>query len=599
MRALLVALNAKYIHSNLAIYSIRAFSLAHGVPEERLLMAEYTINQDSGQILSDIFERQPELLAFSCYIWNIQQVRELAVELHKILPDTTIWLGGPEVSYQAEALVMECPWLTGVMVGEGEATFLELYQAYDSHNSSEKKSREPDLSGIPGIVYRELTTCKVITTSEREVMSMDELVFPYQYIDRKKIENRIIYYETSRGCPFGCSYCLSSVDRKVRLRSMSLVERELQFFLDHKVPQVKFVDRTFNCQREHTMAVWKYIYEHDNGITNFHFELSAERLTEEEIAFVCQLRPGLVQFEIGVQSVNEDTLKAIRRPCRLNVLRERVAKIQESGNIHQHLDLIAGLPWEDFASFRQSFNAVYAMKPDQFQLGFLKLLRGTPIFEQQKEMGIVCQDRPPYEVLFTKWLSYRDVLQLKRVEDMVERYYNSMQFVASLSYIERQFDTAFDFYQAIGEYYLEKGYGRVHQSRLQNYEILLAFCVDRTSCDYNILCQLMLYDLYVRENLKTRPSFLESKRLTEQVLAKQKERTRFFYQEEKRWRSLLPRYEAYDWKQVSRMTHLEYFDLDMRTYLQRGEVIKGEYCLLFDYQQRNPLNHQAHVIFLY
>lgn len=339
------------------------------------------------------------------------------------------------------------------------------------------------------------------------------------------------------------------------------------------------------------MAIWKYIYAHDNGVTNFHFELSADLLTEEETEFLSLFRPGLVQFEIGVQSVNPETLRAIGRSCRLDVLREKVGKVREGGNIHQHLDLIVGLPWEDYSSFRESFNEVYDMKPDQLQLGFLKLLRGSPIFCQQEEFGMACQSQSPYEVLYTKWLPYGDVLRLKQVEDMVERYYNSMQFQASLPYVLGQFATAFDFYQALGGYYRERGYAGVHQSRMQNYEILLEFCTERTSCERHILCQLMTYDLYARENLKARPLFLGGEPSPEK-----REEKRLFYRNEQWRQQYLPQYGAYDWKQAMRMTHLEYFDFDVQGYLQHGEIIGRECVLLFDYQRRNPLNRQAHIV---
>lgn len=597
MKVLLVAVNAKYIHTNLAVYSIRAFSLAHGVAKQDVETAEYTINQSQDAILADIYDRQPDMLAFSCYIWNVQQIKELAAEIHKILPDVPVWVGGPEVSYQAEKMLAEYPWLTGVIVGEGEASFLELYRAYASEGMQTADGIEgPELSGVAGIVYRDGTTRKIVTTTARQKLSMDELVFPYWDMDMEGLKHRIIYYETSRGCPFGCSYCLSSVDREVRLRSMELVEKELQFFLDRKVPQVKFVDRTFNCRREHTRAIWKYLYEHDNGVTNFHFELSADLLTDEEISFVSQFRPGLVQFEIGVQSVNRDTLKAIGRTSRFDVLKERVERVKKAGNIHQHLDLIAGLPWEDYDSFRRSFNEVYDMKPEQLQLGFLKMLWGTPIFYQKEELGIVCRDKAPYEVLFTRWLSYGDMLRLKQVEDMVERYYNSMQFEASLPYVSGQFDTAFDFYQELGAYYKEKGYMGVHQSRMQNYEILLEFGREKTSCDTHILCQLMLYDLYARENLKARPSFPGVKCSDETAAAQDRERRRRFYQDDEMRKRYLPLYESYDWKQTARMTHLEYFDFDVPAYLQQGSIVERKCTLLFDYRQRNPLNRQARIV---
>ncbi len=581
MKALLAAMNAKYIHSNLGIYSIRAYALQHGVSEDECTMAEYTINQPQGEVLAELYRQQPQLLAFSCYIWNIQQVEQLAAQFHKIMPEVPIWLGGPEVSYDAGNRLERCPWLTGVMLGEGEQTFLEVYRIY-------QKQQISGLSEVAGIIYRQEdgTICH---TPARPLLDMDTL--PFVYKDLSGLEHRIIYYETSRGCPYGCSYCLSSVEKKVRLRSMHLVEEELQFFLDHKVPQVKFVDRTFNCNHEHTMAIWRYIYEHDNGITNFHFELSADLLNEEEIAYMKRFRPGLVQFEIGVQTTNPKTMEAIHRLSRLERLEERVASVHQGRNIHQHLDLIAGLPYEDYASFRHSFNEVYAMKPDQLQLGFLKLLKGSPIYQQKEEFGIVYQDIPPYEVLMTRWISYQDVLRLKQVEDMVERYYNSLQFEASVRWLVEKWDTPFDFYQELGAYYQEKGYTGLHQSRMQNYQILQEFAEQKQGIDLAVLRELLLYDLYARENLKTRPDFLKCP-----VSDAQKEWNHQFYYDEERRLQYLPGYQAYDAKQTMRMTHIEHFTFAVDLFVADGTWNRQTCHLLFDYQQRNPLSHQCRII---
>lgn len=599
MKALLVAVNAKYIHSNLGIYSIRAYGLAHGIQASALELVEYTINQKLEEILADIYHRKPELIGFSCYIWNIREIMDLAVELHKVLPEIPIWFGGPEVSYHAVTFVKEHLWLTGIMVGEGEETFLELYRAYQCRTG---------LADVAGLVYREEKALsenmdmgkamsvksirspqKIIQTVPRPKLPMDALVFPYE--DMEGLEHRIVYYETSRGCPFGCSYCLSSTERQVRLRSMDLVKQELQFFLNRQVPQVKFVDRTFNCQREHTLAIWNYIYEHDNGVTNFHFELSADLLTDEEIACVSRFRPGLVQFEIGVQSTNADTMKAINRVCDLQHLRDRVARIHAGRNIHQHLDLIAGLPYEDYASFRNSYNDVHSMKPDQLQLGFLKLLQGSPMEGEQENYGIVCQDRPPYEVLYTPWLSYDDVLRLKQVESMTERYYNSQQFEASRRYMESLFPTPFDFYQSLGAYYGKMADFGVHCSRIQNYEILLEFLVTCTDGDRDILSQLMTYDLYARENLKSRPGFARDVQD-----ADWRKRERSWYQDTGQMEQYLPEYLDYGWKQTLRMTHLEQFGLDVLRYLDEGILVMEPCVLLFDYQKRDSLNHQARVV---
>ena len=301
MKILLAACNAKYIHSNLAVYSLRSYARTFGY-EPKLL--EFTINQQKDQILKGIYEAKPDLLCFSCYIWNLSYAEEIIEDIKKILPKVTIWAGGPEVSYDAPKFLKRHPEVDGIMCAEGEKTLTELISYYEIG-----KSQGKSLDGINGIVYQENKT--IHQTPLRDIMNMDDLVFPYE--DLKDFEHKIIYYESSRGCPFSCSYCLSSIDKKLRFRSFSLVEKELEFFLAHKVPQVKFVDRTFNCKKSHAMAIWTYIKEHDNGITNFHFEVAADLLTEDEIALIQTMRSGLIQLEIGVQSTNEKTLAEIHR----------------------------------------------------------------------------------------------------------------------------------------------------------------------------------------------------------------------------------------------------------------------------------------------
>ena len=589
---LLVGINAKYIHSNLGVYCIQAYARKRGITDKDLQIKEYTINQEVDFILGDIYLQKPEMIGFSCYIWNIDFVTEITKELKKIMPDVPIWLGGPEVSYDSDRQLEKYPWIDGIMSGEGEVTFYEMLQYYLSDGGRKKIGDNiMSLSDIKGIVYRDGD--KTVINETRPRMCMDEIPFPYTEdvgFDIESLKNRIIYYETSRGCPYGCSYCLSSVDKKVRFRKWELVEKELKFFIDMKVPQVKFVDRTFNCDHEHTMKIWKYINEHDNGITNFHFELSAELLTDEEIDYVSGLRPGLVQFEIGVQTANKETLKAIHRNPDLTVLKQKVAKIRKKRNMHQHLDLIVGLPYEDYASFRESYNTVYSMKPDQLQLGFLKVLKGSPIYYDREEFGIVYQDRAPYEVLFTKWISYDDVLRLKRVEDMTERYYNSLQFEASLPFMVSLFETPFDFFMNLGNYYHEMGYEGIHQSRLQNYEILLEFAVRRCGIggeDRNVLEQLITYDIYARENLKNRPKFINWQ------CEIPKDEIREFYQNEEKCHKYLSGYEGNDWKQLHRMTHLQQFDIDVLKYIEEGIIENKESRFLFDYKNRNPLDYQA------
>lgn len=590
---LLVGINAKYIHSNLGIYCIHAYARKHGINEQDFQIKEYTINQDVDFILGDIYLKKPDMIGFSCYIWNIDFVTEITKELKKIMPDVPVWLGGPEVSYDSDMQLKKYPWVDGIIAGEGEITFYEMINHYLSgSNDGSFDKTNISLADINGIVYRDGEN-NIVSNAARPRMCMDDIPFPYTEdagFNIESLKNRIIYYETSRGCPYGCSYCLSSVDKKVRFRKWELVEKELKFFLDMKVPQVKFVDRTFNCDHEHTMKIWKYINENDNGVTNFHFELSAELLTDEEIDYVSNLRPGLVQFEIGVQTANSETLKAIHRNPDLTVLKQKVSKIREKRNIHQHLDLIVGLPYEDYESFRNSYNTVYQMKPDQLQLGFLKVLKGSPIYYDREEFGIVYQDRAPYEVLFTKWISYDDVLKLKRVEDMTERYYNSLQFEASLPFMISFFDTPFDFFMSLGNYYHEMKYEGIHQSRLQNYEILLEFAVEKCGIDGEkrvILEQFIIYDLYARENLKNRPKFIKWQSEI------QKDEVREFYQKEEQSHRYLLGYDGNDWKQLHRMTHLQQFEINILKYLETGIIENKKSRLLFDYKNRSPLDYQA------
>ena len=503
MKIILAACNAKYIHSNLAVYDLQAYARQY---QQHILLKEYTINQQKDEIMKDLYEEKPDVICFSCYIWNISFVKELAEDLKKVLPSVPFWAGGPEVSFDAEAFLAANPAFDGVMVGEGEETFLELAGYYVDHEKS--------LEQIRGIAFRKEN--QVLHNGWREIMDLSKVPFPYK--DLQDFDHRIIYYESSRGCPFSCSYCLSSVDKKLRFRSLDLVRKELQFFLDHKVPQVKFVDRTFNCKHDHAMAIWKYIVEHDNGVTNFHFEIAADLLREEELELMATMRPGLIQLEIGVQSTNLQTLEAIRRKTDFSRICQIVERIHSFGNIHQHLDLIAGLPYEDYDSFHHSFNDVYALRPQQFQLGFLKVLKGSLMKQMEKEYGIVHKEKEPYEVLSTNWITYEDVLNLKKVENMVEVYYNSGQFENSLKYVETLFPDSFTMYEALGRFYEQKGYDCISHNRLRRYEILLEFIESLKQGDVQKGADALVLDLYLREKLKSRPSFAKDQKAEEKKI---------------------------------------------------------------------------------
>ena len=507
MKILLAACNAKYIHSNLAVYNLKSCS---GEYSSRVVVKEYTINQIRDDILKDIYLEQPDVVCFSCYIWNISFVRELVPDLKKILPQVEFWAGGPEVSYDAVEFLKKNPAFFGVMVGEGEETFHELAGYYIE--------RKPEtLSGIRGVAFRDENKGRdIVHTGWRELMDLSKV--PFAYSNLTEFKNRIIYYESSRGCPFSCSYCLSSIDKKLRFRDIELVKKELQFFIDNKVPQVKFVDRTFNCKHDHAMEIWRYITENDNGITNFHFEISADLLRSEELALMKTMRPGLIQLEIGVQSTNPQTIKAIRRTMDFEKLKGIVEQIHSFGNIHQHLDLIAGLPYEGYDSFHKSFCDVYALRPEQFQLGFLKVLKGSHMMEMTGEYQILYKDREPYEVLSTAWMTYGEILRLKMVESMVEVYYNSGQFKNTLVFLEKYFDDPFRMYEALGRFYEKKGYSEISHSRMRRYEILMEFAGEQKEIPSEALSDVMLLDLYLRENLKNRPSFASDQKPYERLI---------------------------------------------------------------------------------
>ena len=568
MKILLTAINAKYIHSNLAVYSLKASA---GEYKDGVEIAEFTINNQADYILEEIYKRKPEVLMFSCYIWNLSMIEEVMREFHKLCPNVPIWVGGPEVSFEVEGFLNTHPEVSGVMMGEGEETFRELCRFYKEQES------EQALSQIKGIAYAYLEngTRQIQVNEWRPILDMSTL--PFAYDKMADFSNRIIYYESSRGCPFSCSYCLSSVDKKLRFRDINLVKEELQFFIDQKVPQIKFVDRTFNCHHEHAMEIWRYVHEHDNGVTNFHFEVSADLLNEEELALMAQMRPGLIQLEIGVQSTNDITIKEIKRTMKLERLKEIVEKVKSFGNIHQHLDLIAGLPFEDYETFGKSFNEIYALQPNQLQMGFLKVLKGSYMYEHADEYGILYHDNPPYEVLSTKWLSYDDVLKMKRIEEMLEVYYNSGQFEITMKVLGARFESAFDMFQKLGDFYEAKGYFGMSHSRMKRCEILMEFLRQEWPMDeahgdwYDCICQALVFDLYYRENCKSRPAWATS------------------------YEQLKPFVRHYC--KNGKISHVEMFSYDF---------LNGDYtCLeepvfvLFSYDQRDPLTHQASVQYVH
>lgn len=502
MKIVLTAINAKYIHSNLALRNFVAYTSDCA---RHLVLKEYTINHAPDQILQGIYREHPDVLCISCYIWNISTVETLTREFHKLLPEVPIWLGGPEVTFEAEAFLTAHPEVTGIMRGEGEDTFASLARYY-VYGSPEY------LEDIPGLIFRRDKI--LIQTDESLPLSLDEI--PFCYDDTDDLAHRIVYYESSRGCPFRCSYCLSSLEKTLRFRSLDLVKKELSFFVEQEIPQVKFVDRTFNCNHEHAMVIWSYIQEIDRGTTNFHFEVSADLFREEELALLSTFRPGLIQLEIGVQSTNPATINEIHRQMDLPRLKEVVNRIRVWHNIHMHLDLIAGLPFEDYETFARSFDEIFALEPSQLQLGFLKVLKGSYMYDHAQEYGILYHESAPYEVLATKWLSFDDVLRIKRVEEMLEVYYNSWQYALTIRLLMCIYTSPFTFFQRLGDFYDHNGLFGCSHSRLARCGILLDFLMEELACGFlaadadallPLFREALIYDLYARENCKRRPQW--------------------------------------------------------------------------------------------
>ena len=604
MRFLLCGINAKYIHSNLAIFSLKAYADRKKIPGAEIILKEYTINNYVEDILQDLYEKKADVVIFSCYIWNISFVRELAVELKKVSQNVKIWAGGPEVSYAANKFLMENPAFDLIMQGEGEEVFSQLIRlAVEENSGSTNDIDMSKLQKLQGIAVRNFSEksalengessienkTKIINTGFAPLMDMDTI--PFVYEDFHLFEHKILYYETSRGCPFRCSYCLSSVDKTVRFRSLDIVKKELDAFLEAKVPQVKFVDRTFNCNRQRAIDIWSYLVEHDNGITNFHFEISSDLLGEEELELFAKMRPGLIQLEIGVQSTNGETVDAIHRHMDLEKLFHYVDRVHALGNIHQHLDLIAGLPYENYERFGVSFDDLYVHEPDQLQLGFLKVLKGTVMEEEVKKYNILYRNQPPYEVLGTKWLSYDEIILLKGVEELVELYYNSGQYTLTLKYAVPFFKSPFRFYEVFSAWYREKGYHKLNHNRLEKYNILREFLREHIDeNEWDILDEIMLYDMYLRENVKGRPSWAKD-------TAQYKKEWKVLYREQ--GEKLFPedvQAGTYDSKKAANQSHIEVFEIDIKKFEQSRQVEKKQIFCLFDYSRRNPLNRAARTV---
>ena len=566
-KIVLASLSAKFIHSSLALRYLTRF--ADNGARHNLQTMEFTINQRLEFIADELFRQQPDVILFSCYIWNVEMLKQLCPLLKKIMPDCMLGFGGPEVSYESEAFLRDNPTVDLVMRGEGEMVFTQLLNYLDY-------GQPESLQEIKGLTFRQ--EGEILSTPQQEPLDLALLPFPYEE-EFQDVQNQIIYYETQRGCPYSCGYCLSSIEKGVRFVPLEKVLPELQLFLDAKVRQVKFIDRTFNCKKSHAMAIWRYLHEHDNGVTNFHFEITADLLDQETIDFLKTVRKGLFQFEIGVQSTNPQTISAINRNVDFDKLSGIVKQIKAGGNIHQHLDLIAGLPYEDYASFGRSFNDVYALQPEQLQLGFLKVLKGSMIYQRQQDFAIVYQDTAPYEVLTTHALPYGDTLRLKAVEEMVETYYNSGKFLNTLDYLVPLYDNPFAFFEQLSQYWIAHDCHYQYQSKIGLCDILWQFVQQNERVDGARFQWLLKFDLALHEKPKKLPGWLtvsNDKQWHHGIQA--------FYRAAEMIAQYLPDYVGTDSKVIARQTHLEVF----------GDA--EPVAVLFDYARKDLLNNAAYSI---
>ena len=566
-KIVLASLSAKFIHSSLALRYLTRF--ADNGARHNLQTMEFTINQRLEFIADELFRQQPDVILFSCYIWNVEMLKQLCPLLKKIMPDCMLGFGGPEVSYESETFLWDNPTIDLVMRGEGEMVFTQLLNYLDY-------GQPESLQEIKGLTFRQ--EGEILSTPQQEPLDLALLPFPYEE-EFQDVQNQIIYYETQRGCPYSCGYCLSSIEKGVRFVPLEKVLPELQLFLDAKVRQVKFIDRTFNCKKSHAMAIWRYLHEHDNGVTNFHFEITADLLDQETIDFLKTVRKGLFQFEIGVQSTNPQTISAINRNVDFDKLSGIVKQIKAGGNIHQHLDLIAGLPYEDYASFGRSFNDVYALQPEQLQLGFLKVLKGSMIYQRQQDFAIVYQDTAPYEVLTTHALPYGDTLRLKAVEEMVETYYNSGKFLNTLDYLVPLYDNPFAFFEQLSQYWIAHDCHYQYQSKIGLCDILWQFVQQNERVDGARFQWLLKFDLALHEKPKKLPGWLtvsNDKQWHHGIQA--------FYRAAEMIAQYLPGYVGTDSKVIARQTHLEVF----------GDA--EPVAVLFDYARKDLLNNAAYSV---
>lgn len=555
MKVLLVGVNSRFTHSNLAIRYLKAFTEDLNY---KCIIREFSINDRVERIVQEIIAEKADIVAFSCYIWNKDYVKQISDLIKLIDNNIKLLYGGPEVSFESEKYLKDS--LADYLIeGEGEETYREFIECIiaDTHRK---------LKEVKGLYYKE--NGGILYGGKRKLMDLNKLVFPYTMED--DLNNKIVYFESSRGCPFNCKYCLSSTIRGVRFMDVERVKKDLQFLIDRKVRLIKFVDRTFNCSDEFAMGIWEYLMSLDTE-TTFHFEISADILNDNQLKLLEKAPKGRFQFEVGVQTTNNEVLKNINRFVVFEDIKKQVVRLNKYGNIKQHLDLIAGLPGEDLKSFKKSFNDLYTIEPDEIQLGFLKILKGAPMKEEVDKWGIVHSPYTPYEILKTNDISYEEIILLKRVEEMVDKYYNSQKFKTILKYFIPKFEAAFDFYLSLGTFFYNKGYLSRSISSVEYYKVFLEFNSEFLHLDNKIIKEIVKFDYLKFNKKKWMPDFLLrdfNKNLEKDLKDSQK-----------KGYINIP-YRNY---------HLENFKLDIFNFLDNEEIIEGNVYLIFDESEANNI----------
>lgn len=571
MRILLSTLNAKYIHSSLALRYLAAYCKGDG---HEIIVREYTVNNGSLEVLSDMYSCQADIIGLACYIWNIEASLELVKLLKKVQPNAIIVLGGPEVSYQPEDLLQHDA-VDYIILGEGEQTLAALLRALNNSDS---------VKDIPGVVCRDNT----MAAKPQVVANLDDIPFPYSHQDMEFLKDKILYYESSRGCPFSCQYCLSSATSGVRFFSQERVLNDLAFFIEHDVKQVKFVDRTFNARKEHYFPIMKFLAA-QTCRTNFHFEIAADIWDDEVLEFLSDVPPGRFQFEVGIQSTNEQTLAVIKRHNNWPKIVKNVSQIKDYGNIHLHLDLIVGLPHETISEFAKSFNDVYQLQPDMLQIGFLKMLKGSGIRRSSVDHGYVYMDSAPYEVLANNYMDYSQIRKLKILEEVFEQVYNTGRFRYTLPWlIALSGKGAFDFYYKLTCLWEERGYHLVAHSAKTIYKHMAEFCERFYPQAQHECHEFLKFDALMSEMGIVRPEFLPWNQINQAIADKWSEAKTSFWRDNDRVRRYLPDYEFTTWRDIKKRYHIEVFAVDIPSYLQGEGLISREVAVLFSYQNAKP-----------